>query len=395
MMYFAHHLPPNPSPRFIRLSVLMLLLCGALPAMADTGFLSLTSDSPNNEAQWRVLSSDAHGLRLECRLSALHREDVVAGNETWQKLTIEGGGLLGFEGSPGLPAIGHLVAVPSDVLVQARVVDFDFQEIRDLRLLPIQPGSTSDFSLDSADYSRAGWRNAQPAEHGGVLALSMSERSGPAPTVLLGQPAMMAGQAVLPLTFSPVVYDPVSRRAMVTSRVEIEISFDHGKVGTGLLSPLSHRAEPGAAFTSLMQDQVAGFVVDRDEFAADGELGTWAMVCRNDDVRTHCEPLIAWRTRQGYHVEVIVSTGTPTSIKSQLQNIYDDPNLPPLAFILLAGDTEATVGVPTWNETLSGYTGEGDHYYTTLDGDDILADCHIGRLSFASLNMADTIVPRS
>ena len=394
MLYFAHHLPPNPILRFIRLSVLMLLLCGALPVMAGTGYLSLTSETPDAEVQWRVISSDAHGLRLECRLSALHLEDVLAGNETWQKLTIEGGGLLGPEGSPGLPAIGHLVAVPSDVLVQARVMDFDIQEFRDLRLLPIQPGSASEFSLDSSDYSRAGWRHAQPAENGGVLALSMSERSGPEPTVLLGQPAMMAGQAVLPLTFSPVIYDPVTRRAMVTSRVEIEITFDHGKVGTGYLSPSSHRAEPGAAFTSLMQDQVAGYVADRDELAAAGELGTWAMVCRNDDVRARCEPLIAWRARQGYHVEVIVTAGTPTSIKSQLQGIYDDPNLPPLAFILLAGDTEASVGVSTWNETLSGYDGEGDHYYTTLDGDDILADCHVGRLSFASLDMADTIISK-
>jgi len=394
MLYFAHHLPPNPIPRLVHLLILGLLLGAAIPATGTTDTLPLTSESPLAEAQWRILASDADILRLEWRLTALHREEVEVEGETWQKLTIEGGGLLGQEGSPGLPAIGHLVAVPSDVLVEARVVDFDSQEFRDLRLLPIQPGSSQEFSLNAADYSRGGWQTAQPSDHGGIIAESMAEKDGLAPTVLLGRPAMMAGQAVLPLTLAPVTYDPVTRQAMIASRVEIEIRLDHGKAGPGLPTPSSLRTEPSSAFTSLMQDQVAGFVADRNEVAHDGELGTWALVCRNSEVLARCQPLIDWRARQGYHVETIVSTGTPASIKTQLQTIYDDPNLPPLSFILLAGDTEATVGVPTWNEDLSGYNGEGDHYYTTLDGDDILADCHIGRLSFGSLNMADIIVAK-
>ncbi len=67
---------------------------------------------------------------------------------------------------------------------------------------------------------------------------------------------------------------------------------------------------------------------------------------------------------------------------------------PPLEFVTLAGDASSTYLVNTWNETLSGYNGEGDHYYTTLAGGDVLADVHIGRLSYRSTTELDIIVAK-
>ena len=57
---------------------------------------------------------------------------------------------------------------------------------------------------------------------------------------------------------------------------------------------------------------------------------------------------------------------------------------PPLEFVTLVGDATGTVSLPCWFETLSGYGGEGDHDYTLLEGGDILADVHLGRLSVTS-----------
>lgn len=55
--------------------------------------------------------------------------------------------------------------------------------------------------------------------------------------------------------------------------------------------------------------------------------------------------------------------------------------------MVLVGDAGGTAAYRTWNEQLSGY-GEGDHYYGMLDGGDILADVHVGRLSFSNSSLS-------
>ncbi|MBD3334203.1 MAG: hypothetical protein GF355_01700, partial [Candidatus Eisenbacteria bacterium] len=85
-------------------------------------------------------------------------------------------------------------------------------------------------------------------------------------------------------------------------------------------------------------------------------------------------------------------TGTSaSSIKSYIQNVYDSAD-PPLEFVCLAGDAGGSYALPTWFETLSGYYGEGDHPYTQLEGGDVLADVHIGRLSFGTTDHLKIIV---
>ncbi len=66
----------------------------------------------------------------------------------------------------------------------------------------------------------------------------------------------------------------------------------------------------------------------------------------------------------------------------------------PLEFVVLVGDADGTVTLATWHESLSGDWGEGDHYYSTLDGDDILSDVLIGRLSVRNPTQLNTIVSK-
>ncbi|MBM4131627.1 hypothetical protein FJ250_11480, partial [bacterium] len=132
--------------------------------------------------------------------------------------------------------------------------------------------------------------------------------------------------------------------------------------------------------------------------AVGAEPGLWVAVARNNaTVLTKLQPLLDWRRRQGYTVEVVNADAvgnTTSGIKAALQAIYDDPARPPLEHVVMVGDGGGSTGVATWRETLSGYNGEGDHYYSMLEGDDILADVHVGRLSFSALALTqlDVIV---
>lgn len=354
----------------------------------EAGLLSLTAVAPvDAAAQWHVLANDARSMRLELELSGLrHRAQDIAG-ETWHTLSIDGGGLLGAAGAPGLPIIGRLVAVPPGVAVAVRVVEFDSQKLSALRLLPV-PTDDASFQIDHGTYRAEGWQAAQP-----VFADQALRAGDTAPTVFVGAPANLAGQDVIPLTAGPVVYDPVAREAWVANRIEIELTFvpDPNKAGP----PDAGRTQIGAAFSRLLAERALGYDAAAQSAATAHGPGTWAVVCRAPGVVPYLQPLLDWRARQGYHVEVISEDLTAVGIKSALQEIYDDPNLPPLEFILLAGDTDsADLAVPTWFETVSGYNGEGDHYYATLAGDDILADAHIGRLSVTSLAQLTAVIDK-
>jgi len=361
-----------------------------------TDYLSLTSDSPQAMAQWRILDSTEFSLRLEFRLPALRVRTIDGSSGTWQELTIDRGGLQGAVGAPGLPTAGRLIAIPAGATVSARVIDFHSRRIDDLRLAPVQAGASESLQSNPVAYGKSGWQGVHLTGDEGIEAISARDRAdaSAAPTVLLGQPALMAGQTVVPVTVGPVVYDPVARAAWIADRIEVELRFDAASAEGALESPVSRRTAPGPAFSTLLTAGVMGMDADRAVVLPGEALGTWAVVCRNTLSQQHVQPLIDWRARQGYHVEVVLSEGTPASIKSELQVVYDDAVLPPLEFILIVGDTESPYRIPTWNETLSGYGGEGDHYYATLDGDDILADAHVGRLSCRTLSGLDVVVDK-
>ena len=120
------------------------------------------------------------------------------------------------------------------------------------------------------------------------------------------------------------------------------------------------------------------------------------VILANASVLAAVEPLADWRRRQGYNVEVVTTATTGSSnsaIKAWLTAEYNAAE-PPLEFVTLVGDANGSVAIPTFNETTSGYYGEGDHDYTTLDGTDVLADAHIGRLSARSVSELQGIVAK-
>jgi len=360
-------------------------------------YVSLQAGSVDTTPRWHLVSSDDRSLILEFELDALRSEELSIAGESWRGLTLAGGGILGGDGQPGLPSAGQLVAVPRGAVVRAKVLDCQWREISDLRLLPVQPGEASEFQIDNQVYGRSGWQSAAVSSGSiaGVSADLMQTAWGSAtPQVLVGESAVMAGQSVVPVTVCALTYDPAGRRALALQRVRVELEF----VGGASASLGAARPIP-ASFDQLLATKVLGYQADAArDVAGTGLLGTWLIFSRgSDEVQANLAPLMEWRRRQGYHVEYrnvdLISNGA-TAIKAEIQNVYDDPTIPPLEFVVIAGDATGSFGVATWNENRSGYNGEGDHYFVTLEGDDVLADAHIGRLSFSSPGSLEIIVDK-
>ena len=128
-------------------------------------------------------------------------------------------------------------------------------------------------------------------------------------------------------------------------------------------------------------------------------------ICGGDvatgDYNSFFRPLVEWRRQQGFEVNVasLNQTGTSTtSIKNYISDAYYEWENPP-EYVCIVGDTSGSIDVNTyiaeggsggwWGSSAQ---GEGDHPYTMLDGNDILSDIMIGRISVRNTSELNTIV---
>ncbi len=347
-----------------------LIIATAQPTAAIQRAERLIFDAKGGETPaLNLIERRDDGLTLELTLPGLDLDELTADGERFQALSIPGGAMRGAAGTPGLPTWSRLLALPAGARASVRILSMKETSLAGYRLFPNQPEGAAAFTIDRAGYDGTA---------------SASE-----PEVLLGEPARIRHQDVLPLVFSPVGYDPASGELRVAHRVELEIQFDVGDRG---------RSEAPASlpesFDRMFQDVILGY-----ERAAETEVGPGSYLMIHPDVASvlsTLQPLIEWRERQGYNVVVVSDAATGTSasdIKSYIQTAYDSYD-PPLEHVCLVGDANGSYMINCWEENISGYGGEGDHYYTMLDGGDVLSDIHLGRLSISSIGDLATIVDK-
>ncbi len=358
--------------RALSLSTLALFLL-ILSTMGATA-LEMREPAASASPLFAVTEQAGERLAITLELPALGVEEFIAGDERFQALTFPGGSIVGEVGAPGLPVITKLVALPAGASVGLSVTARSESRHQGFRLLPVQPDEGEEFVMDRDAYTAA------------VELESVS----------LGETGIFRDLRVVPVTFRPVSYDPQTGEIIVTERLEIELDFS-GADPTAQ-TPRRRNLIP-ESFDRLYRDTVLNYEQSDLYRAADVNVGpgTWLLIYENESgVETRLQPLVDWRRRQGYNVitRTTNDTGSSTSqIKSYIQTQYDTVS-PPLEFVTLAGDANGTYLVNCWNENLSGYYGEGDHYYTMLDGDDLIADVHLGRLSFRSTNELDNIIDK-
>ena len=362
-----------PSRRLALIAALIAaLVLPALVAAATTEVLPLTPDANQATATVTVLDRHAAGLTIELDLAGLTMERTTENGHDFTRLAITDGGMIGAEGQPGLPTITRLVAVPAGVGVQVNLRAHESQPLGAMTLAPILPIV----------------EKGQPAPSFDANHYAAAPRTEP--TVTVAAPALLHGLRVVPVTFQPVGYDPKTGDLNATARMTVEITFtgrdDRAAPTSGRLIPES--------FATLYEQTVIGW--QRDASVQTGP-GSVIYVCPdNPTVTGIIDELAEWRREQGYNVEVVTTniTGpTNSQIRAWLQTRYAIIE-PPLEFVTLVGDANGSVAVPTFNEQTSGYYGEGDHDYSRLDGNDVLADVHVGRISVQTTSQLERAVDK-
>ncbi len=352
----------------ITITLLLLVTTAALgEAPARETFLDLPGAASDIEVE--ILRQDQDGVVLGMDLNRLAADRVKIDGREYSRLAIAGASDHGATGQPALPAFGRLLQVPAGLGVSLRILEMDTRTFDTAPLAPVPPRDGETVRVDEAAYAK-----------------SLPDL---APSAEIGAPGIMRDLRVSSILFRPVQYDPAAGRLTVATRMVVEVSFTPDGEGADTPAPKASAART-ESFAQFYQANVLNYA--NADKSIPVERGTYLMICRNDvTLLSHVQPLLDWRRRQGYNVQLATTaeTGTTnTSIKNFIQDVYDTAK-PTLEFVTLVGDIGGSWGIPTYSEGMSGYGGRGDHEYTMLAGGDILPDIHLARLSFHDDNLTN------
>ncbi|MBD3348062.1 MAG: hypothetical protein GF400_02560, partial [Candidatus Eisenbacteria bacterium] len=219
---------------------LVVSLAAAAQAALPHGWVSLDRTTTQPEApRLQLLDSTESGLSLRVSVPGFECETVDHGGAAYQKLELPGYWRTEAIGSPWIPVVRQLIAIPEGADVTVRVTAGDPVTYEGCLLYPVPKEVKGDdrawmeFAFDASAYSQRGY---YPAELGAV------EMTG-----------VLRGQGVALIAYRPVQYDPSSRQLRVYSEATVDVSFVGGRGGLSEnLGPLNRTAEELLPnFTSL------------------------------------------------------------------------------------------------------------------------------------------------
>ncbi len=321
----------------------------------------------------KLISSDNQTISVLFELSELRTADLALNGMNFHFAEIPGGGFSGSAGDPAIPHFTRLVAIPEGANLSVSTSRLEVVEQRGVHLLPAQTGEEEGFAYNDQVYSREIPDNGLDVE--------------------IGEAARLRDLTVVPITFRPVHYNPAARTLTIVKKLKVHIEIENA--ADLKRETVKERVIP-ASFDKLYQSLVLNY--QGPEASQLVAPGTMAMILPDDPaVADSLQRLIDWKTRKGCPVIVRTWTelgATRAGARQFLTSLYEDPAIP-LEYVLIAGDAgSGSYIIPTFHEAMSGFGGEGDHKYGRLDGNDVLQEVHIGRLSFSTLDELSVIVSK-
>ena len=203
------------------------------------------------------------------------------------------------------------------------------------------------------------------------------------------------GMELVTLEVIPFLYHPKTKSLEVFSDIEIEVK----EVGEHTPENITN-IKTSRIFEKLFQD----IVINYESTTREGEYQEPSIlyICGGSSINNSSfQELLEWRHQQGYIVNAVTLSTTGSSansIKNYIQDAYYEWDNPP-EYVALVGDVNGSYTVPTFYNGFGhneyGNYCEGDLPYSQLDGDDLLPEVLVGRISVQSSSDISVIVAKT
>ena len=321
--------------------------------------------------------SNLKNTKINFSLDGYQSESIKISDKTYTKISYPNEGEFLEFGKPDLPRFSRLIAIPDKGKPSIKILSKESMIIEDVIIYPRQnlksdsQQSKQKFVIDNNYYSNG--------------------NNFPQNITRIGKPVIMRDYRVVNVTINPFSYNPQTKELTIYQNVEIEVETN-GKAGENIKVTNRNKSK---VLQNYYNSTILNYkYLDKDKDEVQQPHYLFILPSYNtDEVDEALEPLIAWKSQKGFKItsEDLSNIGSSSNaLKNYIQEAYDEWDIPP-DFVCLVGDADiGTYDIPT------GFygDGEGDQYFTLLEGNDILADIIIGRLSFESINQLETIVAK-
>ena len=185
------------------------------------------------------------------------------------------------------------------------------------------------------------------------------------------------GMELFSITFIPFKYDIQNEILEIIEEVEIQIN----EFGTR-----SHISNNNFKKSYILEPLYANLIINYtySDDASDYQHPAIMYICGGNSCdNTYLQQLLDWRHKQGYIVYAIPESESGSNldnIRDYLQEAYYNWENPP-EIVTLVGDTDGGYGLPYEQHSWNGDNGASDFEYSQLDGNDLIPEVAIGRMS--------------
>ena len=199
----------------------------------------------------------------------------------------------------------------------------------------------------------------------------------PNDNISLSEPLIMRGLVLGQISFIPYKYSFENKTLEVYEAVHITISESHN-------SEFNYFVPEKRSY--IFEELYENFVINytRSDRSEDYQIPSILYICGGNSINNaYFQDLINWRHKQGYIVTTVSTSETGSSennINNYIANAYTTWENPP-EIVGLVGDVGGSYNIDCDSYEWGGYYGASDVKYTYIEGNDILPEVVIGRIS--------------
>ncbi len=316
-----------------------------------------------------------YSMKIQYEISEFELQQIDQDGKSYVKLNMGNAGSMSDPGEPYLPTVSTYYAVEPGKSFSVVVNVQETETIPNVDILPFES-----------------W---EPNRTGKLVKGDSYVRNVhyPENIATVSDPIVMRGLTMVQVSVTPFQYNPVTEELTVIQSVEIEL------VEEGVVEMPFIPAKRSRAFEPLYESLVVNYAsLSRDEIEYQQPAILYVLPSNlTTSMMNQVEELMDWKHRVGYEVNYVNSSNVVNNrnnLKNYIDDAYETWDNPPV-HVTIIGDAEGSYDIPTWTDSWSSYNGEGDHPYSTLEGNDQFPDLFLGRLSFDTSSDLQTIIGKT
>lgn len=359
---------------------LIMLVCGSIQLFAGEIILN------QGKTEITFTGSSYQKFDFTIQLSSFQFRDIQTSKGSFTELFVEGYGSRNIVGDPKLPVFHKLIEAPLNsnfniTFGKIQFVEYDLSSggINN-KLIPAQAPLCKNIT-DPADIPFV--FNSNTYQRNEFIGDEL---------VTVTPVGIMRSVNLANLTIAPFLYNPVTNRIKIFTKIEVTVTFENADVpGTILM-----KKRTSSPFFGKLYNLLPNYQSNTDELITSGPV-TYVILA-DPSFQDALQPFIQWKTKKGFKVIQAYTNdpnvgNTTTSIRNYLMGLYNNPpaGYDPPSFILFAGDVGQ---IPTYT-----FMGPIDSHPTDLNyceyTNDHIPEVYYGRFAAQNLTQLQSYMDKT